>query len=204
VTHLKNSCPGIEPGINICQAAGKKVLLSIGGAVPGTGYLKDATSAKFFADFLWGTFGPYDPAWATTGGVRPFGHASVDGFDFDIESFFAVQPTDNGGQDAESWGYDLMVNELRSLYTANGGTFYISGAPQCVLPDAHLSTAIANSWFDFIFVQLYNTPECSARAALTDASTHPLTDWGAISSQNTDVKIFMGLVSLPANEFGPF
>jgi chitinase len=187
----------MEPGINACQAAGKKVLLSIGGALPGNGYLKSSTSASFFADFLWGAFGPYDQTWVDQGGVRPFGKAGVDGFDFDIESSFAVAPTDNGNQNAENWGYDLMINELRTKYAAHTGTFYISGAPQCVLPDAHLSAAIAASWFDFIFVQLYNTPECSARAAVNSASSHPLTDWVPSLSQNKNVKIYMGLVSLP-------
>jgi chitinase len=193
-TQLQDSCPGIEPGIAVCQAAGKKVLLSIGGGFPHDGYLKDATSAKFFADFLWGAFGPYDQTWVDNGGPRPFGHASVDGFDFDIESTFVTPPVDSAGIPA-SFGYDLMINELRDLYQLNGGTFYISGAPQCLLPDGHLSDAIANSWFDFIFVQLYNTPVCSARAAVSGTSTFPLTSWKNIPKKNPNAMIYMGLVS---------
>jgi chitinase len=198
-TQLLNSCPGIEPGIKACQAAGKKVLLSIGGGYPANGYLKTAASAKSFADFLWNAFGPYQQTWVNAGNPRPFGNASVDGFDFDIEATFQTNPTDNGGNNPENWGYDLMINELRSLYATSGGTYYISGAPQCILPDAHLSAAIASSWFDFIFVQLYNTPSCSARAAVSGTSTFPLTDWTAVvaSSGNPNAKIYMGLVGSP-------
>jgi chitinase len=170
--------------------------LSIGGAYPANGYLKNANSAKSFADFLWGAFGPYSSTWVSNGNPRPFGTASVDGFDFDIETTIATNPTDNGGNNPENYGYNLMINELRSLYAASGGTYYISGAPQCILPDAHLSQAMTSAWFDFIFVQLYNTPTCSARAAVSGGSTVPLTSWTAVAAQNPNpnVRIYMGLV----------
>jgi chitinase len=196
-TELLSGCAAIGAGITACQAAGKKVLLSIGGAAPGNGYFKSSASPAAFADFLWGAFGPQQQAWVNSGKPRPFGSASVDGFDFDIESTFATNPSDSPGN-AENYGYDLMINELRSLYAASGGTYYISGAPQCIIPDAHLNEAITRSWFDFIFVQLYNTPECSARAAVNGNSAFPLTDWTAVvaTNPNPNVRIYMGLVGL--------
>lgn len=71
--------------IPICQAAGKKVLLSIGGSTPDNQELLSTESAIGFAEFLWASFGPVEDTWVAWGGPRPFGNVSVDGFDFDIE-----------------------------------------------------------------------------------------------------------------------
>lgn len=86
---LLKSCPGIGPGIKTCQANGKKVLLSIGGAYPTDYSLASVDIAEYFADFLWGAFGPQTTTWVNAGKPRPFGDAAVDGFDLDIESFIA-------------------------------------------------------------------------------------------------------------------
>ena len=45
-------CPKIEAGIKECQRAGKKVLLSLGGATGGYGFSSDG-EAKLFADRVW-------------------------------------------------------------------------------------------------------------------------------------------------------
>ena len=45
-------CPKIEKGIKECQARGKQVLLSLGGATGGYGFQNDA-QAKLFADRIW-------------------------------------------------------------------------------------------------------------------------------------------------------
>jgi chitinase len=84
---LLSNCQFIAQDIPKCQALGKKVLLSIGGAwIDGTNYtVSTPGNGGKFADFLWGSFGPYNPSYA---GPRPFGNASVDGFDFDIETKF--------------------------------------------------------------------------------------------------------------------
>jgi chitinase len=201
-TALLSDCPSINPGIKTCQAAGKKVLLSLGGGFPHNGYLKSQQTAEAFSDFLWGAFGPQEDTWVTAGKPRPFGDACVDGFDFDIESFgFAPTPTDSNGNtllNPESFGYNFMVDRLRTLYA--GGPFYISAAPQCIIPDSHLSDAIASSHFDFLFVQLYNTPQCSARAAIAGTANPTLATWDQTitdgKSFNPDVKVYLGLVSL--------
>jgi chitinase len=139
-TKLLESCPLIGSDIKYCQAQGKMILLSLGGAQPDV-YIASESSAKDMAEFLWGAFGPVKNSW---NGPRPFGDVSVDGFDFDIESEAAriTGPVD--------FGYAIMVDHFRHLYAAEDKTYYISGAPQCVIPDSHLSDAISKSIFDFM------------------------------------------------------
>lgn len=84
-TQLLSGCHQIAEDIPICQAAGKKVLLSLGGASPDNQQILSDASAVRFADFLWGAFGPQTEEWVSNDGPRPFGEVVVDGFDFDIE-----------------------------------------------------------------------------------------------------------------------
>ncbi|KAI9041665.1 class III chitinase ChiA1 [Aspergillus affinis] len=150
-THLLSGCHQLVEDIPLCQAAGKKVLLSLGGASPDTQRILSETDALLFTDFLWGAFGPIDDAWVAMDGPRPFGDVVVDGFDFDIEH--------NGG-----FGYATMIDRFREHFDLiPDRTFYISGAPQCSIPDQQLGLAIAASVFDFVWVQFYNTAGCSAR-----------------------------------------
>ncbi|KAM5442556.1 Chitinase 2 [Microsporum ferrugineum] len=148
-TELLSGCDNIKEDLPICRAAGKTILLSLGGESingPYTYSVKSRESAVDFADFLWGAFGPPSPGWH---GPRPFGDNAVDGFDFDIEV--------NGGAN-----YQYMVERLRSHFDKDPSRrYYISGAPQCIVPDEQLGDAITNSVFDFIFVQLYSAPECT-------------------------------------------
>ena len=66
----------VAPQIQTCQNLGKKVLLSIGGYT-GRAVIPDEQSASTYAETLWDLFGE------GTGleELRPFGNASVDGFD---------------------------------------------------------------------------------------------------------------------------
>jgi hypothetical protein len=72
------SCPNLESYIQQCQQIyGKRVLLSIGGAASALSF-SDASEATDFGNILWQLFGPpgqidFD--------LRPFGNASIDGFD---------------------------------------------------------------------------------------------------------------------------
>ena len=191
---LLNHCPDIGPDIKYCQNNGKTVLLSLGGAKPTNQHLNSEQSAMDFADFLWAAFGPMDP---NSQVPRPFGDARVDGFDFDIESTYPLYL--NRG---ESQHYETMVDRLRNKYAEDPErTYYISGAPQCVIPDAHLAEAIQTSWFDFLFVQFYNTPECSARAYFDHkyrGSNHDISydgwvDYVQKKSLNKGAKVFLGL-----------
>lgn len=90
-----------------------------------------------------------------------------------------------------------MITRFREHYASYPEeNFYISGAPQCEIPDAQLGYAIDHAAFDFIWVQFYNTPSCSA------ASYFDLTDgfnfdaWVAVvlSSANPSAKHFENLM----------
>ncbi|KAI9755241.1 MAG: pantothenate synthase, partial [Chaenotheca gracillima] len=180
-THLKSHCPTIAEDIPICQGLGKKILLSLGGGAATDASLNDDASGEAFAEFLWKAFGPYD---ASSTVPRPFGNdVVVDGFDFDVEY--------NG-----SVGYAAMIDRLRALYHGDQSrTYYISGAPQCKVPDAQLGPAIRDSWFDFIWIQFYNTAGCSARDFVDGTGHFTYGDYVDIiqNAPNPDVKIFIGL-----------
>jgi chitinase len=140
-TQMLTYCSQIEEDIKVCQAAGKKIFASLGGDSPGN-LLASADSARSFADFLYGTFGPQvDPTHTLF--PRPFGDTVIDGVDLDIES---------GPPDF----YSDLVNELRTKFAGSGRSFQVSAAPQCFAPDApqfaesHLQLAIANSAIDYL------------------------------------------------------
>jgi chitinase len=123
--------------IKTCQAAGKKILLSLGGAAGSYGFTSDS-QAVTFADTLWNLFG------GGSSSTRPFDDAIIDGFDLDIE----------GGA---STGYTAFVNRMRTHYAGDSRkSYYIAAAPQCPLPDAYLNTVLTTAHVDFIFVQFYN------------------------------------------------
>lgn len=85
------------------------------------------------------------------GKPRPFNDAFVDGFDLDLEAYMERLPS-VGYMYAN---YDHFVSTLKNeLYLTTPGKFYISGAPQCVIPDVRLAHAISKSSFDFIFTPI--------------------------------------------------
>ncbi|KAK5133432.1 hypothetical protein LTR08_007771 [Meristemomyces frigidus] len=204
-TTLLKTCPNLADDITTCQELyGKKILLSIGGGSPNTYYIDDDASGKSFADFLWGAFGPSS---ANSGQPRPFGDASVDGFDFDIESVISPAPKDSDGNAIayETSGYGAMINHLHDdLYPEDTSkSYYISGAPQCTLPDSHYTTVMANAWFDFMWIQFYNTPGCSARDGVNHINGEGTTDisfsaWEDSTSLNPDVLYYIGLPAAEA------
>lgn len=204
-------CDDIAQGIQTCHQNNKKVLISLGGAYPTNQFITNTTTANYFADYLWGAFGPQTTAWTNAGNPRPFGSQVVDGFDFDIESDYGsgVVPKDQAGNPVPNYkfqGYAQMITKLRSNAAAANTPILISGAPQCVVPDAHLNYAIANSYFDFLFVQFYNTNGCSARDGVntingnTAGGDISFNQWATnsnngVPSNNPNVPIYIGLVS---------
>ena len=81
------ACGQMAEDIATCQSAGKKVLLSLGGATAQTAFTDDNQAATF-ASTLWDLFG------AGTGldaGLRPFGKTTIDGFDVG-KSFTEAMP----------------------------------------------------------------------------------------------------------------
>lgn len=134
---LGRFCADGSADIKTCQAAGKKILLSLGGAAGSYGFTSDS-QAETFADSLWNLFG------GGSSSTRPFDDAIIDGFDLDIE----------GGS---TTGYAAFVNRMRTHYASDTSkSYYISAAPQCPLPDAYLNTVLTTAHVDFIFVQFYN------------------------------------------------
>jgi chitinase len=85
---LKNDCPTLVDGIAHCQAQGKQILLSLGGAPGTTSYqLTSTADALFMAKFLWGAFGPLQHP---NNYPRPFDTPTKsNSVDFDIET---IQP----------------------------------------------------------------------------------------------------------------
>ena len=195
-TTLLKTCPNIGPDVIECQQTyGKKIFLSIGGgAAPTSYYIKNAQSGQKFANFLWAAFGPVS---ATKSNVpRPWGDAGVDGFDFDIESLMDPAPQKN----YQTSGYAAMITQFKSKLfpTDTTKSYYISGAPQCPIPDSHLSDVLASAWFDFFYIQFYNSPQCSARAAIQKANGNGANDisyatWTTQTSKNPNVKMSIGL-----------
>ncbi|KAG9943618.1 glycoside hydrolase, partial [Aureobasidium melanogenum] len=197
-TQLYSNCPDIGTDIAICQQLyGKKVLLSIGGGYPTNYFIKNDASAVNFAEFLWGAFGPVKSEWTSTGGPRPFGTAVVDGFDFDIESELSSAPVVDGRAltNYKTNGYVKMITTFKNtLYPQDSmKPYYISGAPQCIVPDAHFASVVENAWFDFLFIQYYNTAACSARQAISSGTFKGYNDWTGVQSKNADLKLYVGL-----------
>ena len=93
-----------------CQAKGKIMLLSMGGAASSGAFTNEQEGSKF-ADIVWKMFmGGSDPNIP-----RPLGDVKFDGVDLDIE----------GGSPI---GYGAFVNRLRVLYdTDPSRTYYIAG-----------------------------------------------------------------------------
>ncbi|KAK4117458.1 carbohydrate-binding module family 50 protein [Canariomyces notabilis] len=192
---LLSHCGLISADIRYCQKKGKKVLLSIGGEFnpPKTDYSVSSPAAgEYFANFIWGAFGPYDPSWEL---ARPFDdfysgadegeeHFVFDGFDFDIEAKFDDQS-----------GYIAMVNKLRELTNMDTSKKYlITAAPECPLDPRYfkMKDIIQKCSFDALFVQFYNNEVCEGAANNFDA-------WAAYlqGTESRDAKIFIGLPGSP-------
>ncbi|KAF9109270.1 Chitinase 1 [Mortierella sp. AM989] len=178
-------CPEIGQDIKACQARGKAVLISIGGA-SGSYSLPDAQSGKAFADQMWDIF---------LGGsstTRPFGDAILDGVDLDLES----------GQNA---GYVAFVQSLRDKFASaataaaveSSRNYYITAAPQCPYPDKATEDALASSWFDFVWVQFYNNYCGVQNFGSSNFNFETWNRWATTISLNKDVKILLGVPGGP-------
>jgi len=123
--------------IKACQAAGKKVFMSLGGAT-GTISWTSAEQAKQGADAVYKQFLSADGMYKT----------ALDGIDLDIE-------------DGKSAFWTDFTKELASKKSKSQ---YISGAPQCPSPDASLPFDVLNQ-MDFVWVQFYNNGPCNHGAS---------------------------------------
>jgi chitinase len=174
------NCPKIGQDIKACQANGKVIVLSIGGA-SGAYSLPDAAAGRAFADQIWDLF------LGGSSGTRPFGDAVLDGVDLDLES-------------GQNFGYVAFVDSLRAKFAAAGGgrKYYITAAPQCPYPDIATKDALEHAWFDLVWVQFYNN-YCGVNnfGSGTNFNFATWNNWATTVSLNKNVRILLGVPGGP-------
>jgi chitinase len=120
---------------------------------------------------------------------RPFGNATVDGFDFDFEAKVAhIAP---------------FANRLRKLSDADKSRkYYLTAAPQCPYPDvADKDILHGLVSIDAVFVQFYNN-WCGVNSFTKGQQTQnsfnfqEWDNWAKTVSKNDKVKVLLGV---PAN-----
>lgn len=91
-----------------------------------------------------------------------------------------------------STGYAAFVTEIRSLAAGASKRYYVTGAPQCVYPDAYLGSVINAVGFDAIYVQFYNN-QCGLNnyATISDWNYGVWDVWAKTISPNPNVKVFL-------------
>ncbi|KIL67504.1 glycoside hydrolase family 18 protein [Amanita muscaria Koide BX008] len=134
-TNLAN-CQFMAADIQACQAKGKIITISLGGASGAATFSSDA-QGQAFAQTIWNLF------LGGSSSTRPFGSAVLDGVDLDIEG---------GG----STGFAAFVDQLRTLMATGNKPYYVTAAPQCPFPDAYIGAALNAASFDAVYVQFYN------------------------------------------------
>lgn len=184
--------PPHSEDIKTCQKEGKTILFSIGGATYTEGGFPSESAAVEGANLLWQTFGPASSSNSTKSAAkvyRPFGDASVDGFDFDFEA--NVQNT------------LPFAQQLRKLMDADSSKKrFLTAAPQCPYPDAANKDILHGPVsIDAVWVQFYNN-FCGLNA-FQDGNGNKSSfnfdqwdNWASTVSQNKDVKVMLGV---PAN-----
>lgn len=175
-------CDDLAKAIDTCKSNGVKVILSLGGA-SGAYALTSQQEAETIGQNLWDAYGN-----GAAGSVpRPFGQTFVNGWDFDIES--------NSGNQY----YQYMIAKLRSNFASDSAnTYYITGAPQCPVPEPNMNDIITNSQFDYLFVQFYNNPGCSLDGTINfDAWKQNIAN-----TPSANAKIFIGVPASPLGATG--
>ena len=185
-------CDNVANSIPICQAAGIKVILSIGGAA-GSYSLQSQSEAETIGQYLWDSYGNS----GNTAVQRPFGNNFVNGWDFDIE--------DNPS--GSSQYYQYLISTLRSNFSKDPKhTYYITGAPQCPIPEPNMGQIISTSQFDYLWVQFYNNNNYTYPCALGingDAAFN-YQDWVSFIGQgpSKNAKLFIGVPASPLGANG--
>ncbi|KAL9714342.1 Chitinase 2 [Leucoagaricus gongylophorus] len=171
-TNLAN-CQFLAADIKACQAKGKIVTLSLGGATGAATFSSD-TQAQTFADTIWNLF------LGGSSSTRPFADAVLDGVDLDIEG---------GG----STGFAAFVSRIRSHASGASKKYYVTAAPQCPFPDAFLGPVLNVVGFDAVYVQFYNNFCGLINFNNPNAWNFAQWDnWAKTQSPNKSVKIYIG------------
>ncbi|OCH83980.1 glycoside hydrolase [Obba rivulosa] len=162
-------CSFLASDIETCQAAGKIVTMSLGGATGAAGFTSDSQAATF-ASTIWDLF------LGGSSSTRPFGSAVLDGVDLDIE----------GGSTEY---FPTFVSTLRSLMNSGSKQYYITAAPQCPFPDAVINAEP----FDAVYVQFYNNYcELTEFSDPNDWDFSVWDNWAKTTSPNPNVKVYIG------------
>ncbi|XP_019703120.1 hevamine-A-like [Elaeis guineensis] len=146
----------------------------LGGGGSGSYSLSSADDAQNVAKYLWDNF------LGGSSSSRPLGDAVLDGIDFDIE--------------ATNGDFFDDLAEYLAQFSSQGKKVYLTAAPQCPYPDAHLNTALQTGIFDYVWIQFYNNPPCQYSPGSIDNLTGAWSTW--ISSV-TATKFFLGLPASP-------
>ncbi|KAL0954740.1 hypothetical protein HGRIS_003692 [Hohenbuehelia grisea] len=177
-TELPN-CSFLAASIQACQAKGKIITLSLGGATGAASFTSDA-QAQQFADTIWNLF------LGGSSSTRPFGSAVLDGIDLDIEG---------GG----STGFAAFVTRIRSHANGASKKYYVTAAPQCPFPDAFLGPTLNAVGFDAVYVQFYNNFCGLTNFNNPNAWNFAQWDtWAKTVSPNKNVKVYIGAPAAPS------
>lgn len=185
------NCDNVVSSIAKCKAAGVKMILSLGGAT--TAYsLQSAAQAQAIGQYLWDAYGNSGNKTVE----RPFGDNFVDGFDFDIEVNHGSAPY-----------YQYMISTLRANFAKDpANSYYITGAPQCPIPEPNMGEIISTSQFDWLFVQYYNNNNYTVPCALGINGNAPFNynNWTAFVSTtpSKNAKLFIGVPASPLGANG--
>ncbi|KAI0441188.1 putative endochitinase CHI2 [Xylaria telfairii] len=184
------NCDALSSAIKTCQGKGIKIILSLGGAA-GQYSLASSDEAKKIGTNLWKMYGNS----GATDVQRPFGDAFVNGFDFDLE-------LNNGNQ-----YYPDMISTLRDSFKSDSkNQYYITGAPQCPIPEPNMGVLIDNAQFDYIWPQFYNNNNYTYPCALPINGNAPFNydKWLTYTAgtPSKDAKIFVGVPASPLGANG--
>ncbi|KAK2739187.1 Chitinase 2 [Myotisia sp. PD_48] len=175
------NCEPLAAQIAKCQQAGVKVILSLGGAT--SSYtLESRAEAEEIGQYLWDSYGNS----GNNNVPHPFGKAFVNGWDFDIEVPYG------------SPYYQYMIEAIRRNFASDpANTYYITGAPQCPIPEPNMGEMISKSKFDWLFVQFYNNNNYTVPCSLPFNGNAPFNyhNWTNFisSTPSKDAKIFIGV-----------
>ncbi|KAK9815655.1 hypothetical protein WJX72_007463 [[Myrmecia] bisecta] len=178
-----------QAGIGQCQAAGKPVVLSIGGGAGNYGFTS-AADAQNTAQQIWDLYlGGSSPK-------RPFGTAKLDGVDLDVENSVGKQY------------YGDFVDKLKALYATNASKkYYLTAVPQCPFPDANLGDVLSsrNSAFDYVLIQNYNNPPCDWNGSPANiVDSYSSSKWTGLFPLSKLVPTFpSSSTAAPAGGYGP-
>lgn len=175
---VPQNCDGLAADIETCKSNGIKVILSLGGAA-GAYSLSSQAEAESIGQNLWDAYGNTA---GSSSVPRPFGKTFVNGWDMDIEAYSGNQY------------YQYLLSTLRSNFASDSSnTYYITGAPQCPIPEPNMQVIVTNAKFDYLWVQFYNNPGCSVNGDIN------FNDWvsNVANTASAGAKIFIGVPASP-------